>query len=173
MPVGAYGGRRDVMETVAPLGPMYQAGTLSGNSIAVAAGIATLKVLQSSQVYESLAGSTERLCTGLKAICDEIGLKLQINHLGSMWGLHFSDTPVTDYAGASQVDSDAYRKFFHNMLSSGIYLAPSPYETSFLSTAHSDQDIDNTLTAARLTGISQVAGVCPRAISTYNVITLL
>ena len=149
LPVGSYGGRKDVMETAAPLGPMYQAGTLSGNPIAVAAGIATLKVLQSSQVYESLAGSTERLCTGLKTICEEIGLKLQINHLGSMWGLHFSDTPVTGYADASQTDAGAYRSFFHNMLSSGIYLAPSPYETSFLSTAHSDQDIDDTLQAAR------------------------
>ena len=149
MPVGAYGGRKDVMETVAPLGPMYQAGTLSGNPIAVAAGIATLKALQNPEVYESLAGSTERLCTGLRAICEEVGLELQVNHLGSMWGLHFSDTPVTGYAEASETDAEAYRKFFHNMLNSGIYLAPSPYETSFLSTAHSDQDIDYTLTAAR------------------------
>ena len=149
MPVGAYGGRKDVMETVAPLGPMYQAGTLSGNPIAVAAGIATLKALQNPAVYESLAGSTERLCTGLRAMRDEIGIELQVNQLGSMWGLHFSDTPVTSYAEASQTDAEAYRKFFHNMLNSGIYLAPSPYETSFLSTAHSDQDIDDTLDAAR------------------------
>ena len=149
MPVGAYGGRKDVMETVAPLGPMYQAGTLSGNPIAVAAGIATLKVLQAPGVYESLAESTKRLCTGLRDIRDELGVAFQISQLGSMWGLHFSDTPVTSYAGASQTDAEAYRKFFHAMLSSGIYLAPSPYETSFLSTAHTNQDIDDTLSAAR------------------------
>ncbi len=149
MPVGAYGGRKDVMETVAPLGPMYQAGTLSGNPIAVAAGIATLNALRRPGVYESLAASTERLCAGLRAVRDEVGIDLRIRNLGSMWGFAFSDTPVTSYAEASQTDAEAYRKFFHDMLDSGIYLAPSPYETSFLSTAHSDRDIDNTLTAAR------------------------
>ena len=149
LPVGAYGGRKEVMEMVAPLGPMYQAGTLSGNPIAVAAGIATLKALQTSGVYESLSASTEQLCSGLGAIRDELGVAIQISQLGSMWGLAFSDTQVSSYADASQTDAEAYRKFFHNMLRSGIYLAPSPYETSFLSTAHSDQDIDDTLTAAR------------------------
>ena len=149
LPVGAYGGRREVMETVAPLGPMYQAGTLSGNPIAVAAGIATLKALQDPSVYMSFSGLTHRLCSGIEAICGELAVPVQVSRLGSMWGIHFSDAPVTSYADASGSDAEAYRSFFHKMLGSGIYLAPSPYETSFISTAHSRADIDETLDAVR------------------------
>ena len=149
LPVGAYGGKREVMELVAPLGPMYQAGTLSGNPIAVAAGIATLKELRSQDVYSSLSDLTDRLCSGLEEIRNELGLALQISRLGSMWGLHFLDSPATCYADVSRSDADAYRKFFHSMLAGGVYLAPSPYETSFVSTAHSAEDIDETLDAAR------------------------
>ena len=149
LPVGAYGGRREVMETVAPLGPMYQAGTLSGNPIAVAAGIATLKALQDPSVYMSFSGLTHRLCSGIEAICGELAVPVQVSRLGSMWGIHFSDAPVTSYADASGSDAEAYRSFFHKMLESGVYLAPSPYETSFISTAHSRADIDETLDAVR------------------------
>ena len=149
LPVGAYGGKREVMELVAPLGPMYQAGTLSGNPIAVAAGIATLKELRSRNFYSSLSDLTDRLCSGLEEIRNELGLALQISRLGTMWGLHFLDSPATSYADVSRSDADAYRKFFHSMLASGVYLAPSPYETSFVSTAHSAEDIEETLDAAR------------------------
>ena len=149
LPVGAYGGRQDIMETVAPLGPMYQAGTLSGNPIAVAAGVSTLRALRIISPYESFSTLTDRLCSGLDAICEEAGLSLQINRLVSMWGLHFSESPVTSYADASSADPEAYSRFFHSMLESGIYLAPSAYETSFVSTAHTEADIDETLDAAR------------------------
>ncbi len=149
LPVGAYGGKREVMELVAPLGPMYQAGTLSGNPIAVAAGIATLKELQSPEVYSSLSDLANRLCSGLEEIRDELGLALQVASLGSMWGVHFLDSPPTCYADVSRSDAAAYSKFFHGMLAGGIYLAPSPYETSFVSTVHSAEDIDETLDAAR------------------------
>ena len=149
LPVGAYGGRHDVMDAVAPLGPMYQAGTLSGNPVAVAAGLATLKALRQPGVYESLSGICGRLCSGLEAICEELGLSLQISQLGSMWGIHFSEAPVSCYADVSGSDAEAYRRFFHGMLGMGVYLAPSPYETSFVSTAHSKADIDETLDAAR------------------------
>jgi glutamate-1-semialdehyde 2,1-aminomutase len=149
LPVGAYGGRQEVMETVAPLGPMYQAGTLSGNPIAVAAGVATLRTLQTPAVYETFSVLTDRLCSGLEAICGEAGLLLQVSRLVSMWGLHFSESPVTSYADAAASDADAYGRFFHSMLESGIYLAPSAYETSFVSTAHTEADIDETLDAAR------------------------
>ena len=149
LPVGAYGGRREVMESVAPLGPMYQAGTLSGNPIAVAAGIATLKALRDPTVYGSLSELSQRLCSGLEAIRDELGLALQVAGLGSMWGIHFTGSPPTCYADVSGSDAEAYRGFFHRMLANGIYLAPSPYETSFVSTAHSEADIDDTLDTAR------------------------
>ncbi len=149
LPVGAYGGSEEVMRTVAPLGPMYQAGTLSGNPIAVATGIATLKSLRDPGVYETFSTLTERLCSGIEAICGEAGVALQVNRLVSMWGVHFSGSPVTSYAEASSTDAEAYSRFFHSMLESGIYLAPSAYETSFVSTAHSEADIDETLDAAR------------------------
>ena len=149
LPVGAYGGSREIMATVAPLGAMYQAGTLSGNPIAVAAGVATLKTLQDTSIYKRLSDLTEKLCTGLVTICGELGVKLQVTQLGSMWGIHFSEEPVTSYADVSRCDAEAYRDFFHNMLAEGIYLAPSPYETSFLSTAHTEGDIEVTLDAAR------------------------
>ena len=149
LPVGAYGGSEAVMQTVAPLGPMYQAGTLSGNPIAVAAGIATLKALRDPAVYESFSALTERLCSGIEAICGEAGIAPQINRLVSMWGVHFSDSPVANYADAAASDAEAYTRFFHAMLDGGIYLAPSAYETSFVSTAHTESDIDQTLDAAR------------------------
>lgn len=149
LPVGAYGGRREVMETVAPLGAMYQAGTLSGNPIAVTAGIATLKALRDPSMYEALSGLTERLCDGLEAICSEDGRDLQVNRLGSMWGTHFSESPVNSYADISASASETYSRYFHVMLDHGIYLAPSAYETSFVSSAHSQADIDQTLESAR------------------------
>ena len=150
MPVGAYGGRREIMESVAPLGPMYQAETLSGNPITVSAGLATLQALRDDpSVYETLSALTNRLHSGLESICEEAGLSLQINKLVSMWGMHFRESPVSCYADVASADPEAYSRFFHSMLESGIYLAPSAYETSFVSTAHTESDIDETLEAAR------------------------
>lgn len=154
LPVGAYGGRQEVMDTVAPLGPMYQAGTLSGNPITVAAGLATLKALEDPSVYERFSALTDRLCSGIEAICGEAGLALQVNRLVSIWGMHFSESPVRNYADASSADTEAYSRFFHGMLENGVYLAPSAYETSFVSTAHTEADIDETLGAARCALIS-------------------
>ena len=153
LPVGAYGGRREVMETVAPLGPMYQAGTLSGNPIAVAAGIATLKALRDPSIYESLSGLTKGLCDGLETICGEVGMALQVHRLGSMWGTHFSELPVNSYADISASASELYSGYFHVMLDHGIYLAPSAYETSFVSAAHSQSDIDQTLEDALMASL--------------------
>lgn len=149
LPVGAYGGRREIMERVAPLGPVYQAGTLSGNPLAVTAGIATLELLRDATVYRALEERTEELCRGLERAARECEVPLQVVRIGSLWGLFFSSEPVRDYRGAQRADGDAYRRFFHAMLQAGVYLPPSPYETCFLSTAHTEEDIERTVEAAR------------------------
>jgi len=150
MPVGAYGGRRDVMEMVAPLGPVYQAGTLSGNPLATTAGVATLEVLRDGAVHADLEERTGQLCDGLRRLGQELEIPLQVVNVGSIWGLFFSDEPVRDYTGAQKSDGDRYRRFFHTMLDSGIYLAPSPMESAFLSAAHTDEDVSLTIDAGRL-----------------------
>ena len=145
LPVGAYGGRRDVMEMVAPLGPVYQAGTLSGNPLAMAAGIATLEVLQDPEVYRGLEEHTTRLCNGLEELGRAKGIPMQVVHVGSLWGLFFSEQPVKDFGGAKGSDGDKHRLFFHGMLRAGVYLPPSPMETAFVSTAHSESDVAMTI----------------------------
>ena len=148
MPLGAFGGRRDIMEKIAPLGPVYQAGTLSGNPLAVAAGLATLRKLQVPGFYERLAARTRSLCDGLVSAARRHGVAFSAQSVGGMFGLYFRATPPSTYAEVMQCDTEAFKRFFHAMLERGIYLAPSAYEAGFVSSAHSDTDIMDTVSAA-------------------------
>jgi glutamate-1-semialdehyde 2,1-aminomutase len=148
LPVGAYGGRREIMEMVAPSGPVYQAGTLSGNPLAMAAGIATLRLLQEPGFYTALDAKARRLQEGLEGAALHAGLPLRVNRVGSMLTPFFTSAPVTDYASARRADVARFAKFFHAMLDAGVYLPPSQFEAAFVSAAHSDADIDATVAAA-------------------------
>lgn len=145
LPVGAYGGSRHLMEKVAPLGPVYQAGTLSGNPLAMTAGIKTLELLSVPGVYEKLESTTARLCTGIGGALAFRGVPHRINRVGSMWSLFFSGRDVTDFATASIADGELFRRLFHFLIDRGVYLAPSPYESAFVSLAHADGDIEKTV----------------------------
>lgn len=150
MPVGAFGGRRDIMQALAPTGPVYQAGTLSGNPIAMAAGYACLHLLKQEDIYPRLNQLTLQLTEGLLQAAQATGVPLVINQVGAMFGLFFTDAPaVTCYQQVMACDSERFKRFFHLMLQSGIYLAPSAFEAGFLSLAHSDADIQQTLSAAQ------------------------
>ncbi len=150
MPVGAFGGRRDVMERLAPLGPVYQAGTLSGNPVAMAAGLATLGLVSQPGFHERLAATTQRLADGLEAAAREAGIPLATSRVGGMFGLFFTaDAPVTSYRQVMACDTDRFRRFFHAMLERGVYLAPSAYEAGFVSASHGEAEIDATIDAAR------------------------
>jgi len=149
LPVGAYGGRADIMQLVAPAGPMYQAGTLSGNPLAMAAGIETLKHLSQSGFYEALTEKTHHLIYELGAICAQNNIPACGNVVGSMFTLFFAEGPVTDFASAGLGNTAQFNRFFWGMLDCGVYLAPSKYEAGFVSIAHTDQDITQTLAAAR------------------------
>ena len=149
LPVGAYGGRADIMKLVAPDGPVYQAGTLSGNPLAVTAGIETLKLLKKPGVYRQLEERGRLLGDGLNRAAREAGIAVTLNRVGSMLTMFFTPGPVTDYASAKKSDQQAYAKFFRAMLSQGIYLAPSQFEAAFLSTAHTPADIAKTVKASR------------------------
>ena len=149
LPVGAYGGRRKIMEMVAPSGPVYQAGTLSGNPLAVAAGLAVLRVLKDRTLYDELARRTESLATGLAAAAREAGVPVRINHIGSMLTVFFTGGPVTDYATARRSDTARFAAFFRSMLEQGVYLPPSQFEAWFLSAAHGEEELRRTLEAAR------------------------
>ena len=149
MPVGAFGGRRDIMEKLAPLGPVYQAGTLSGNPVAVAAGLATLKLLQAEGFHEKLGAATRRLTDGLAAAAKEAGIDFSAQAVGGMFGLYFRKTPPQSYAEVMECDKEAFNRFFHAMLHEGVYLAPSAFEAGFVSAAHGAAEIDKTLEAAR------------------------
>ncbi|MBX6340917.1 MAG: glutamate-1-semialdehyde 2,1-aminomutase [Thermomicrobiaceae bacterium] len=149
LPCAAYGGRRDLMEQVAPLGPVYQAGTLSGNPLAMAAGLATLDVLAEPGSYERLDALAGRLADGLRAAAREAGVPATVNRVGSMLTAFFTDGPVTDYDSAVRADTDAYAAFHRAMLRRGVYLAPSQFEATFLSLAHREEDVDRTVAAAR------------------------
>jgi len=149
MPVGAFGGRRKVMEMIAPLGPVYQAGTLSGNPVAMAAGLKTLELISVPGFYEALGARTERLVQGLVDSARSAGVPLTGNRVGAMFGIFFTEAQrVQNFAQATACDQAAFRRFFHAMLERGVYLAPSAFEAGFVSAAHSDADIDATLTAA-------------------------
>ena len=149
LPVGAVGGRRDVMEKLAPLGPVYQAGTLSGNPVAVAAGIATLKLAQAPGFCEQVEATTRRLVEGLGAEAKQAGVAFSAQSIGSIFGLYFRAAPPKSYAEVMQCDREAFNRFFHAMLEAGTYLAPSAYEAGFVSAAHGASDVDATLSAAR------------------------
>jgi glutamate-1-semialdehyde 2,1-aminomutase len=149
LPVGAVGGRRDVMQKLAPLGPVYQAGTLSGNPVAVAAGLATLKLVQEKGFQEKIESTTRALTEGLQAEAKKAGVAFSAQSIGSMFGLYFRASPPRSFAEVMQCDKDRFNRFFHAMLGRGVYLAPSAYEAGFVSAAHGAAEIDATLEAAR------------------------
>jgi glutamate-1-semialdehyde 2,1-aminomutase len=148
LPAAAYGGRAELMQQVAPTGPVYQAGTLSGNPLAMRAGIETLKILDEPGAYEKLEEMSSRLGRGLEAAAQSAGQKVTLNRVGSMMTGFFNDRPVTDYAGASSSDTERYAKFFHGMLQCGVYLAPSQFEAAFLSLDHGEREVDETIESA-------------------------
>ena len=149
MPVAAFGGRREVMNKIAPLGPVYQAGTLSGNPVAVACGLATLKEIQKPGFYESLSEKTTKLVTGLTAAAKEAGVSFCARSQGGMMGLFFLENLPNGFNDVMKADPAVFAKFFHTMLEEGVYLAPSIFEAGFVSAAHSDEDIEATIAAAR------------------------
>lgn len=149
LPVGAYGGKKAIMEHVSPAGPVYQAGTLSGNPLAVTAGLTTLKVLKREGVYRQLEEKSARLAQGLKEAAREAGYPVTVNRVGSMLCTFFTEQPVTDYTTACSSDTEAFSTFFKAMLQQGIYLAPSQFEAAFVSLAHTDEHIEKTIDAAK------------------------
>ena len=148
MPAGAYGGRRDLMEQVAPAGPIYQAGTLSGNPVAMAAGLAMLELIQAPGFHANLAERTVRLTDGMAAAAKKHGVAFSVNRVGAMFGLFFTSETVESYAQATAADVEAFNRFFHGMLERGVYLAPSAFEAGFVSSAHSDAVLEETIAAA-------------------------
>jgi glutamate-1-semialdehyde 2,1-aminomutase len=149
LPVGALGGRRDIMEKLAPLGPVYQAGTLSGNPVAVAAGLSTLRLVEKRGFVEKVEATTRSLVEGLRAEAARARVPFSAQSVGSMFGIYFREAPPTSLAEVMQCDRERFNKFFHGMLERGIYLAPSAYEAGFVSAAHGQSEIDATLAAAR------------------------
>ncbi|MEN9583467.1 MAG: glutamate-semialdehyde--aminomutase [Pseudomonadota bacterium] len=149
MPVGAFGGKKKVMQYIAPTGPVYQAGTLSGNPVAMAAGLTMLDLLLEPGLYEQLSAKTARVAEGLKAAAANHGIPLAINYVGGMFGFFFTDEPeITRYEQVTLCDMERFKRFYHLMLEEGVYLAPSAYEAGFLSLAHGDKEIEHTLAAA-------------------------
>ena len=148
MPVGAFGGKREIMEYIAPLGPVYQAGTLSGNPIAMTAGLKTLELISAPGFYDSLSEKVTTLVNGIKQAASDAGIAMTSNQAGGMFGLFFTDQQVSSFEQATQCDAERFKAFFHGMLDEGIYLAPSSYETGFVSSAHSDEDLQKTIDAA-------------------------
>jgi glutamate-1-semialdehyde 2,1-aminomutase len=149
LPVGAYGGRRDVMDQIAPLGPVYQAGTLSGNPLAMAAGLAQLRILRDENPYPELERKTQRLVAGLLAGAAELGVPMVGGSLGSMWGVFLAAGPVRSFDDARRSDVALFQRFYHGVLRRGVFFAPSAFEAGFMSTAHTDQDVDETIHRAR------------------------
>ena len=149
MPVGAFGGKREIMQQIAPLGPVYQAGTLSGNPVAMAAGLATLNLISQPGFLDPVSARTTRLVEGLCGRAAAAGIPMTSNHVGTMWGIFFSDEEkIINYSQVMQCDTERFAKFFHGMLQEGVYLAPASFEAGFMSAAHTDEDIQNTLEAA-------------------------
>lgn len=147
LPVGAYGGRKDVMEMVAPVGPMYQAGTLSGNPLAMAGGIATLKALQEEGVWEGIAAQTEALVQGIHAAAEATNTTIEINRVGTMFTTFFNEAPITDWDSAAKSDTEKFGRFHNLLLQNGVYLPPSQYEACFLSTEHDEGVVQTTVEA--------------------------
>ncbi|MEN1929084.1 glutamate-1-semialdehyde 2,1-aminomutase [Luteimonas sp. MJ250] len=161
MPVGAYGGRRDLMKQIAPAGPIYQAGTLSGNPVAMAAGLAMLGLVQEPGFHDRLEATANILCDGFEAAARAAGVPLTTNRVGAMFGLFFTDRKVDTYADATACDIGAFNRFFHAMLERGVFLAPSAYEAGFISSAHDETVVEATLAAAR-EAFEVVADAAPR-----------
>ncbi|MDB5335103.1 MAG: hemL, partial [Planctomycetaceae bacterium] len=149
MPVGAYGGRADIMRKISPLGPVYQAGTLSGNPVAMASGIATLRTLKSTNPYPALEIKTKRLVAGLASAAQAAGIPYTTAQVGSMFTLFFNPDPVTNYTIASRSNTQRFAQYFWGMIDHGVYLPCSQYEANFVSATHSEADIDATIAAAR------------------------
>ena len=150
MPVGAFGGKKEIMAHISPLGPVYQAGTLSGNPVAMASGLATLDIISEPHFYEDLFRHTTQLCEGMQQAADEAGIPFTTNHLGSMFGFFFTeDKKVTQYPQVIGANVERFNQFFHLMLNDGVYLAPASFEAGFMSAAHSDEDIERTVDAAK------------------------
>ncbi|MGQ0699487.1 MAG: glutamate-1-semialdehyde 2,1-aminomutase [Panacagrimonas sp.] len=149
LPVGAFGGRRDVMQKLAPLGPVYQAGTLSGNPLAMSAGLALLRALDDAQIYAQLEATTARLCDGLQAAADTAGIAFTTTRVSSMFGLYFGRGPVRYLSDVGACNIEHFKRFFHLMLDRGVYLAPSAYEAGFVSAAHGANELEQTFKAAR------------------------
>lgn len=151
LPVGAFGGRKDVMHSIAPLGPVYQAGTLSGNPVAMAAGLATLKLVQQPGFHDRLSQQTAKLANGLKQKADAAGIPMSINYVGGMFGFFFTEeNNIEFFEQVTQCDQERFKKFYHGMLDRGVYLAPSAFEAGFVSAAHGDDEIEATLAVAEL-----------------------
>jgi glutamate-1-semialdehyde 2,1-aminomutase len=148
MPVAAFGGRRDILQALAPVGPVYQAGTLSGNPVALAAGMATLKLVQAPGFYEKLTDTTRQLCRRLTEEAQKAGITFCANSVGGMFGMYFRETPPASYAEVMTCDKEMFNRFFHAMLAHGIYFAPSAYEAGFVSSAHGPAEIEKTVQAA-------------------------
>ncbi|MDP3639307.1 MAG: aminotransferase class III-fold pyridoxal phosphate-dependent enzyme, partial [Azonexus sp.] len=148
MPLGAFGGKREIMEKIAPLGPVYQAGTLSGNPVAVAAGLATLALIQKPGFYEALTAKTKALCEGLVGAAEKHGVAFAAQNVGGMFGLYFAEKCPATYDEVLACDKEAFNRFFHAMLDAGHYFAPSAFEAGFVSAAHTDADIAATVAAA-------------------------
>ncbi|MDP8974618.1 MAG: aminotransferase class III-fold pyridoxal phosphate-dependent enzyme, partial [Actinomycetota bacterium] len=149
LPVGAFGGKREIMEQVAPSGPIYQAGTLSGNPLAMTAGLATLRATGEPGFYEGLEGLGERWQSGVREVAREGDVPVTINQVGSMVSIFFTEEPVTDFTSAARADTEVFKDFFWHMLRHGIYLAPSQYEAGFISSVHSEEDLEKTFEAAQ------------------------
>jgi glutamate-1-semialdehyde 2,1-aminomutase len=149
LPVGAYGGSREIMNHIAPAGPVYQAGTLSGNPLSMTAGLITLRRLRDKSIYDRLEAASKKLCDGLAAAAIDAGVTTVTNRVGSMWTSFFTNEPVVDWETANKCDRERYGRFFHAMLDEGVYLAPSQFEAAFVSLAHTDEVIEQTLESAR------------------------
>jgi glutamate-1-semialdehyde 2,1-aminomutase len=149
LPVGAFGGRKDIMQCLAPVGKVYQAGTLSGNPVAVTAGLKTLELIQAPDFHAKLTAQTQKLVDGLKAAAKEVGVIFNAQSVGGMFGLYFCEKCPSSYHEMMQSNKEHFNQFFHSMLDSGIYLGPSAFEAGFVSAAHTDEDIANTIAAAK------------------------
>ena len=150
MPVGAFGGKRDIMQQLSPAGPVYQAGTLSGNPVAMSAGLAALKLMSQPGYYDSIYQYTQQLVSGMQSLADEAGMPFTTNHVGSMFGVFFTDDKtVNSYQQVASGDHSRFGKFFHLLLDQGVYLAPSAFEAGFVSKAHGSEQLDKTLTAVK------------------------
>lgn len=167
LPVGAFGGKKEIMQLLAPQGSVYQAGTLSGNPIAVTTGIATLRALKEKKSYECLETKTKKLCTGIRLTAKKYGINLRVNHIASVFSIFFIDKEVINYQTAKVQNTDLFKRFFHSLLKKGVYLSPSGFEANFLSTAHTEEDIEKILRIVNRT-LKNIVPACRQAGLVYS-----